>query len=353
MGDRQHPTRLQSRIGIIVLGMAVATAIAPLALAIAIRTRPNPPSTNLIVVAGLLWLLAVVTYKAFARAHERWRRKMLRREIAAARKARLDSSEAFQDRLKEQSAILDRMVTISDSILTEGIVDPARVLENIRLVNAHSHQAQGLIADAIAEIRVETGAQTFDVQPVDVRSEIEHVAAPFIRSDREITTSGTQHFAETDPAVFRVIIRGLIARANELGAEAVDVSVARDGALVVCTVADDGPDRSAPGLDDLPPLATSLASGVDGEFEFSRAFGWNQYSISLPVGVPPIRVQAQGAPLDVLGTVRQSRHTSVSSAAASAATLPAPPEPVKFAGPADGDRGQTVADRRKAPVAAR
>jgi hypothetical protein len=333
--------------------MAVATAIAPLALAVAIRTKPNAPSSGLLVIAGLLWLLAVVTYRAFARAHERWRRKMLRHEIAAARKARLDSSEAFQDRLKEQSAILERMVTISDTVLSEGIVDPARVLENIRLVNAHSHEAQGLIADAIAEVRVETGSQTFDMQAVDVRSEIEHVAAPFIRSDREITTSGTQHFAETDPAVFRVIIRGLIARANELGAESVDVSVARDGALVVCTVADDGPDRAATGLDDLPPLATSLASGVDGEFDFSRAFGWNQYCISLPVGVPPTRMQAQGAPLDVLGTVRPSRPTSKPSVASPDAASSEPTEPVMFAGPAAGDRGQTVAARRKTPVAAR
>lgn len=353
MGNKQNPTRLQSRIGIIVLGMAVAVAIAPLAIAVAIRTSPSPPSNSLLVFAGLLWLLAGTTYRGFARAHERWRRKMLRQELVAARKARLDSSEAFQDRLHEQSAILDRLVEISDTILSEGIVDPAQTIQSVRLLNGHSHEAQGLISDAIAEVRVETGSQTFDMRPVDIRTEIEHVAAPFIRSGRSVTTSGTQHFAETDPAVFRVMIRGLIAQANEFGAESVDVSVAGDGDLVVCTVADDGADRSTTGLNDLPPLMSALALGVEVEFDFSRAFGWNQYSLSLPVGVPLVPVGQHGGPLDVLGALRPSPTTPEALPTERPQPAVAKDLPVPFVDVTERDRSQTVAARRRTPAATR
>jgi hypothetical protein len=331
----------------------MAIAIAPLAIAVAIRARSSSPSPSLLVAAGLLWLVAAVTYRGFDRAHDSWRRKMLRQEIAAARKARLDSSEMFQDRLNEQSAILDRMVEIGNTILSEGITDPTRTLESVRLLNAHSHEAQGLVADATAEIRVDTGSQTFDMQPVDVRTEIEQVAAPFIRGGSRVTTSGAQHFAETDPAVFRVMIRGLVARAGELGAECIDVSVARDGALVVCTVADDGPERSASAPNNLTPLARALAAGVDGEFEFSRAFGWNQYSISLPVGVPPAAVRPHGDPLDVLGGLEPSPPGPESLATPRRRAPVAKDAAVPFVDITERDQSQTVAARRRTPTATR
>lgn len=333
--------------------MAIAVSIAPLALAVAVRTRPASPPTSLLVAASLLWLVAGITYRGFSGAHDRWRRKMLRQEISAARKARLDSSEVFQDRLNEQSAILDRIVDLSETVLSEGITDPSRTLASVRLLNAHALEAQGLVADAIAEVRVETGSQTFERQPIDVRVELEQVVAPFIRGGRVITTSGAQHFAETDPAVFRVLIRGLVTRAIELGAETIDAAVARDGALVLCTVADDGPDRSGFGLADLTPLATSLAAGVNGEFEYTRALGWNQFSLCLPVGIPPTTIPRRHDPLDVLGRVKPSQ-----------APPPAPPS----SGPAAGldrdmdlpfgnsqprDRSQTVAARRKTPAPTR
>lgn len=332
--------------------MGVATAVAPVVLALAIRDADGAISNPLLVIAALLWIISLFAYRGFSLAHERWRRNMLRREIAETRKSRLDSSEAFQDRLNEQFAILDRIVDISDSLLADGIVDPSRALDSVRLVNAHAHQAQGLVENAVAEARIETGSQNFNLESVDVRTEIEHVVAPFIRSGQAVTTSGAQHFAHTDAAVFRLLVRAFVSRSVELGAEEIDVSVARDGALVVCTVADDGPDRSELGLDDLSPLATSLAVAVDGEFEFGRTFGWNQYSIGLPVGVAPARSHAPGAPMDVLGS------RTVSPRPATEVNAPAPRrvaanQAIAFPIEIERDQVESVAARRKSPATAR
>jgi hypothetical protein len=349
MGERRYPTRRQRWVGAIVLGMAAATAVAPIMLIMALRGPDSPLSNPLLVTAAIIWMISLFAYRGFSLAHERWRRKTLRREIVAARKARLDSSETFQDQLNQQFAILERIADISDSLLVEGIVDPAQALDSVRRVNAHAHEAQGLVEDAIAEARIETGSQSFNMESVDTRTEIEHVAGPFIRSGYAITTSGTQHFAHTDRAVLRLILRGLVTRAVDVGADDISISVARDGALVVCTVADDGPDRSHLGLHDLTPLTRSLVEAVDGDLNFSRAFGRNQYAISLPVGVAPANLRPQGTPMDVLGS---------RSAASPAPENPAPAktpaiqtdEAIAFAVEIERDQVQTVADRRKAPV---
>ena len=347
MGYRQASTSFQRRVGIVIMGMGVAVAIAPLLVAFAVRRNDGRAAPLVLFAAAVLWLIGVATYRALSLAHERWRRKVLRREIADARRARLESSEAFQDRLKEQSAILDRVLQLTDTIISDGIIDPAETMAGVRLVNAHAHEALGLIDDALAEVRVETGSATFNMQPVDVRAEIENVVAPFVRSGRAIATSGPQHFAETDVAVLRLMIRSLVARGIDADAGNIDVSVARNDDVVVCTVSDDGPDRSAEGVAGLSPVSRSLALAVGGQFDYSRAFGRNQYSISLPGALNATSAKPHGDPMDVLGSRprsqpranpdRQPVRRSKTDAVAFATT------------PARRDE-QTVAERRKTPV---
>ncbi len=246
-------------------------------------------------------MLGVVIYRGVSIAHERWRRRILRQEIAEIRQARLDSSEAFQESMREQIAILDRIVEITDSLLTDGIIDPMTALENVRLVTSHAHHAKGLAEDAIAEVRIETGSTTFEVSAVGIRTEIEDVTAQFIRAGQQIATSGPQSFAETDPAVFRIVIRNLISRAIEFRAEEIDVSVARDGDRVICTVADDGDDRSRYGLSTVSPVSRALTNAVGATLEAGYALGWNRYSMILPAAEPQRPQRRSLDPLDVLG----------------------------------------------------
>ena len=49
-------------------------------------------------------------------------------------------------------AVLDRIVDIADSLLTDGIIDPITALENVRLVASHAEKAKGFAEDAIAEV---------------------------------------------------------------------------------------------------------------------------------------------------------------------------------------------------------
>jgi hypothetical protein len=283
--------------------MAAAVAIAPLALALALRNAESTPRTVLAIVAGFMWLLAFVTYRALARAHDRWRRGMLRTEITDARNARVEASAGFQDALNEQFAVLDRIIDISEALLTEGIIDPSQALDSIGLVNSRAREAQDLIENAIAEIDIESGSTRVIMEPTDIRTLIEDVAAPFIRKGKHVTTSGPQHIAETDPKVLRLVLRGLIESAFGLGATEIDISVLRNDSSVVCTVADDGPDRSSGPVAALSPVTKTLAFALGGNLGYDRALGWNRHSISLAEATDPVVDTTAPQPMDVLGVV--------------------------------------------------
>lgn len=349
MADRRQSVRLQRSIGVLIAGMAAAIAIAPLALAVVLHNTRETGLAALLVVATLLWMLAIAVYRGLSIAHERWRRNALRREIADIRQARLESSEAFQDRLNEQTAILERITDIADTLLTDGIIDPMTALENVRAVATHASEAMGLAEDAIAEVRIETGSTSFEVDALDIRTEIEEIAAPFIRSGHQITTSGRQLFAETDPSVIRIVVRNLITRAIEHDAQEIDISIARDDDRIVCTVSDYNTDRSDLGLNAISPVSRSLAAAVGATLDFGYALGWNRYSVSLPASEHRNRRLPAGAPLDVLG----SRVPHVPPAEAEAARVVEADPRIKFTIAADHADPEPDSSRTREPLQTR
>lgn len=353
MEDRKLATRLQRRIGILVAVMAGVIAITPLALAIALRSSSNPLRSGMLIAATLLWLLAFVMYRGLSTAHDQWRRRVLRQEIADARNARVEASELFQDRLNEQNAILDRIRDISHGILEVGILDPNLTLSSVNLISSHAFEAQGLIEDAVAEVRVETGSATFTFESLDVRSEVEEIAAPFIRSGHTITTDGPQYFAETDAAVFRLVLRGLVSGAIESGAPGVEISLARDDDKVVCTVADNGRDRSDLGLAAVSPVLKSLSFAVGADLAYNRLLGRNQYSFSAPEAAVETR-RFKADPIDVLGAL-SPKHPVEEKTAPLPVNRPhlEDDDLIGFLEAHDRDRAQSVAARRKSQAVAR
>ena len=186
---------------------------------------------------------------------------------------------------------------------------------------------QAFVEDALTEVRVEVGAAAADTETFDARAEIEEIAIPFVRSGVNVETSGSRRFAETDPAMFRLMVRGLINGAVERDAEQIDVSIARDDDSIVCTVSDNGSDNSDLGLDSVSPVTSSLALTVGAELRFTCALGRNQYSLTVPAAETPAFADKATAPMDVLGAPRQE----------------SPP-------PTDTDRPRVVLDRED-PIA--
>ena len=305
MGQRQDPTLTQRRVGIAIVLMAVAVAVTPLVLSlIAARSASSPP--ELVIGSALAWLVAVVAYRGLRNTYDHQRRRALREEIAQLRQARNEATSAFQDRLLEQQAILDRIRDISDAMIDEGIIDPTLAINNVRLIHSHARDAQVHIDDTIIEAQVGIGAESVFTETFNVRDQVEEVVAQFARQGFNTITSGPTLFGETDAAMFRLIIRSLINGAVARDAGQIDVTVASDGDYVVCTVSDDGADTRKLGIEAVSGLARSLVATLGTTIEFSNVLGRNRYAIAVPRIELPDAAVAADDPVDVLGSKPQS-----------------------------------------------
>jgi signal transduction histidine kinase len=282
--------------------LAVLVAVGPPVVVSLVHNSDNPSSRSVLVTATVLWLALFIGCRFLALRLERQKRDVLRDEIAAMQRALIETSDLCQDRLHEQHAILDGIRDISNGILDDGIIEPSQTLARVKEISSRAFEGQGVIDDAIAEVRVETGSTSFTFEQLDVREEIDAVVAPYLRSGFSITTDGPRHYVETDPAVFRLVLRSLVKKAIHGDASTVEVAVARDNMRVVCTVSDDGVDRSYEGLAGLSLTTRTLVTAVGGELRFSRALGRNHLSISVPRSESPQPGRTSFEPIDVLGS---------------------------------------------------
>ena len=98
------------------MGMGLAVAIAPLLVTFAIRRNDGRAAPLVMFLVAMLWLIGVATYRALSLAHERWRRKMLRRSLAEAgedpgaalRAAGIDETARGKERRRAAGADAER-----------------------------------------------------------------------------------------------------------------------------------------------------------------------------------------------------------------------------------------------------
>lgn len=351
MRGSQSSGPIHRGVGTTIVLMMGVVALTPLVLALAVRGTTSDLGSGLLAATALTWAVVFAIYRAFAATHQHRRRALLQLELANTRRARLEANAAFQDRLNDHYAVLDRIAEISEDLLKEGIVDPQLALHSVRQVEAHARAAQIQIEDAIIEVRVDAGVHEPSIETVNTRDQIEQVVAPFARTETSIATSGPRHFATTDAAILRLIVRSLVAGAVDRDANDVDVSVSRDSDLVILTVSDDGPDCSRLGLDAISPLARSLAPAAHSELRFLRALGRNQYSVAMPAADPPLSAGQPATPMDVLG----DRAPSGGRIEVQLPPSPhlTPEEMVTFAEDQERDRQHSIAARRERGLLAR
>lgn len=333
---------------VIMMGVVAAT---PLLLALAALSTEPSLNNRVFVAAAALWALVFVTYRALAHAHQRRRRHLLQQELASTRRARIEASEAFQDRLDDHYAVLDRIAEISDSLLEEGIIDPHLALRNVGLIAAHTRDAQIQIEDSIIEVRVGTGLQEPSMATINTRDEVEQVVAPFIRRGISVATSGPRQFTRTDPAMFRLIVRSLVTGAVDRAAADIDVSISRNNEFVICTVSDNGPDCSDLGLDAVSALALSLGAAAGAGMRFSRILGRNQFSVETESCEEPESMKQEAPPMDVLGALAPSLPRVEEPLPSRPARVTV--ELVSFLEDQERDRQRSVAARREHEAPAR
>jgi hypothetical protein len=332
MASKPEGSKPHLRFGALILLGLGFVAVTPLLAAIVVAgTGPQ----RWVVAAGVAgWAALVGSYQSMVSGRDRSRRRRTSAELEQSLRSRDRVTGVVRCRLTDQDAILDRIVTISESILRDGITDPRLTLDSVRLVGAHARDARALIEDAITELKLETHPAPAEPSAVDVRDEIEQVVSRFPGAG--IMTTGTRHIAMTDPAMFRVAVRSLVAAAVSRRASEIDVSLAGNGPTVVCTVSDNGPPFSS-----VPPLANALSRSMGTSIEASRRMNGNHFSFALELAP---RDTDQGGPADPLDVLGMSRREESRETAPPPATIG---EQLSFPEPVARDRSQTVAARRK------
>lgn len=339
MGSTREPTKPRTRAAALIILVLGVVAITPLLVTIIAAEG----TSGWVVTGGASgWIVLVGVYHSLLVSRDRRCRDALRHTIEEIQRARLVGSESFQDRLDDQRSILGRIITISQQIVADGITDPRITLDNVRHLEAHAHHGQALIEDAIAGLRLENDNNPAEPTDVDVRDAVEEVAARFPSAG--VVTAGARHFAHTDPALLRVVLRNLVAAAVERGATRIDISVARDGLVVLVTISDDGPKCMS-----IPRLPAALAKAFGSTIEVAHRMNRNHFSVAIPAAGPP-RQTGDAAPLDVLG----SRYTALPHTEPDTKhRKPAGRGRIVFPEPVERDQSQTVAARRKDDLIAR
>ncbi|MGI9666810.1 MAG: sensor histidine kinase [Acidimicrobiia bacterium] len=183
-----------------------------------------------------------------------------------------------------------------------GLDDPETAKELTGLIVNDAAELSRMVDDLITAGQVETGNVTFDIEDIDVDTEIQAVLEPFQRSGANITFSESGDSAEVDRLRFRQIVRNLVSNAVRHGGPNIDVFAEYGGGNVSIFVMDDGEGIPEDRVSQLferyqhegnNPLlqgsvglglaiAKSLAVGMEGSLTYTRTNGLTYFVLRLP-----------------------------------------------------------------------
>lgn len=183
-----------------------------------------------------------------------------------------------------------------------GLDDPETAKELTGLIVNDAAELSRMVDDLITAGQVETGNVTFDIEDIDVDTEISAVIEPFQRAGANITFSDSGESAEVDRLRFRQIVRNLVSNAVRHGGANIDVFTEYGGGNVSVFVMDDGEGIPEDRVSQLferyqhegnNPLlqgsvglglaiAKSLAVGMEGSLTYTRTNGLTYFVLRLP-----------------------------------------------------------------------
>lgn len=256
-----------------------------------------------IVVTLLIPAGAIAIYSVFTRRQMRERRLAMEYQIEAAQTLARSKDEFIASMSHELRTPLTSIYGFSEVLLGTGALDPRQTTELIGIINSESGELMRMVEDILTSARLDAGALTFDLAPVDIRHELEMVLLPFERAGLNVTLACTDATVIADRLRLRQVIRNLVSNAQKHGGPEIAISTQVRGTDLVVAVVDDGPgvpQEIEPRLfqrfthDGRRALLTgsiglglaiarNLTEAMDGNLRYSRIEGHTVFSMSLPL----------------------------------------------------------------------
>ena len=174
------------------------------------------------------------------------------------------------------------------------------------MINDDSAELSRMVDDLLAAARIDAQALAYEMRPLELMSEVEHLVDQFRRTGSSLEVVGARTIGMADRSRLRQILRNLISNAERYGGNLIEVDVAVVGGQAVIRVLDDGA-----GVDPTMEerlftrfvhggtatltsgsvglglaIARQMARDMGGDITYERALGMTLFSVMLPLAPP-------------------------------------------------------------------
>ena len=264
-------------------------------------------------VAFFVPVAVILIYRELVRRQqhevELQRRLDLERELAVARDEFIaNASHELRTPLTGitgMAMILEEDPAVRDSELASELIE---------VIIAESGDLERMVEDLLTTARLDAGALQFTFENVEVRDEVDEVAASLTRSGLEVTVDCSAGRARADRGRLRQVVRNLLSNAKKYGGPDVRVEGSVEGRTYLLVISDDGAglpneiaadafqrfvhqghqtattDSVGLGLS----IVKSLTDGMGGSVKYERVGGRTRFLVRLPLATSDRQTDGAG-----------------------------------------------------------
>lgn len=253
-------------------------------------------------VAFLIPVAVILTYRELSRRQnhevELERRLALERELATSRDEFIaNASHELRTPLTGITGmvmLLDEDPDLTKSELAQELID---------VIIAESTDLERMVDDLLTTARLDAGALQFSFEDVDLRVQVNDVAASLTRTGMSIAVDCSPAIVRADRLRIRQVVRNLLSNARKYGGPDVHIEGQVEGRTYLLVISDDGeglPSEIAQsafqrfvhqGHDTAPTdsvglglsIVKSLANGMGGSVKYEREGGRTRFLVRLPL----------------------------------------------------------------------
>jgi signal transduction histidine kinase len=263
-------------------------------------------SITRIVVTLLIPGAAIIIHQLIIRRQYREREVHMEAQIEAERELNRGKDEFIAGISHELRTPLTSIFGFSEYLLENGLLDPTESLELITMINDDSAELSRMVDDLLAAARIDAKALSYEIKPLELMSEVEHLVDQFRRTGSSLEVLGARTIGLADRSRLRQILRNLISNAERHGGGLIEVDVAVLRGWAAVRVLDDGAGVD-PAMEDRLfsrfvhdgnttmtsgsvglglAIARQMARDMGGDITYERALGMTLFSVLLPLASP-------------------------------------------------------------------
>ncbi len=306
---------------------------------------------------------AIIIHQLIIRRQYREREVHMEAQVEAERELNRSKDEFIAGISHELRTPLTSIYGFSEYLLENGLIDPTESLELITMINDDSAELSRMVDDLLAAARIDANAISYEIKPLEVMGEVEHLVDQIRRTGAKVDVLGARTVGLADRSRLRQILRNLISNAQQHGGSEIEVDVSVFNGNAAIRVIDDGAGIS-PDMEDRLfsrfvhdgattltigsvglglAIAHQMAQDMGGDITYERTLGLTLFTILLPLAP----ADALPVPPTAVPEAEIYTHETESSAEAETAEEAVLPDPFE---PRTAEAAEAIPSREKIVV---